>query len=89
VCAVNEQGWLDDEEFGRQRLAGINPMHIELLTSFPVVSKLDDPEERFGDPTSAITHKHIEPYLDGMTVEQVNPCTYTSFQQCGCFEDGV
>jgi hypothetical protein len=54
-----------------------------------VVSKLDDPEERFGDPTSAITHKHIEPYLDGMTVEQVNPCTYTSFQQCGCFEDGV
>lgn len=32
VCAVNEQGWLDDEEFGRQRLAGINPMHIELLT---------------------------------------------------------
>jgi hypothetical protein len=32
VCAVNEQGWLDDEEFGRQRLSGINPMHIELLT---------------------------------------------------------
>jgi len=70
VIQFNEQGWLDDEEFGRQRLAGINPMHIELLTSFPVVSKLDDPEERFGDPTSAITHKHIEPYLDGMTVEQ-------------------
>ncbi len=32
MCAVNEQGWLDDEEFGRQRLSGINPMHIELLT---------------------------------------------------------
>jgi hypothetical protein len=29
--AVNEHGWMDDEEFGRQRLCGINPVQIELL----------------------------------------------------------
>ncbi len=50
VCAVNEQGWLDDEEFGRQRLAGINPMHIELLTVkiCPVSFTLDRTVVLFG-----------------------------------------
>jgi hypothetical protein len=44
---------------------------LPFLQSFPVVSKLNDPEGRFGDPTSAITHSHIEPYLEGMSVAQV------------------
>ncbi|CAK9874762.1 unnamed protein product [Sphagnum jensenii] len=70
VISYNEEGWKEDEEFARQRIAGNNPILIKLLTSFPIVSELNDPEGRYGDPTSAITHSHIEPYLEGMSVEQ-------------------
>jgi hypothetical protein len=50
---------------------------LPFAQSFPVVSKLNDPEGKFGDPTSAITHSHIEPYLEGMSVAQVSTAPAT------------
>jgi hypothetical protein len=50
---------------------------LPFAQSFPVVSKLNDPEGRFGDPTSAITHSHIEPYLEGMSVAQASTAPAT------------
>lgn len=68
VVQANTEGWKTDHEFGRQRLAGANPHVIERLKVFPPVSSLD--EETYGPPTSAITKRHLEPYLEGFSVEE-------------------
>ncbi|KAJ0988135.1 hypothetical protein J5N97_006491 [Dioscorea zingiberensis] len=61
--------WFRNEEFGRQALAGLNPLSIELVTEFPFVSKLDP--EVYGSPESAITKELIEQEIGGfMTVEE-------------------
>ncbi|KAG9139567.1 hypothetical protein Leryth_016333 [Lithospermum erythrorhizon] len=60
--------WLRDNEFARQTLAGVNPVNIELLKEFPIVSKLDPAE--YGPPESAITKELIELELNGMKFEQ-------------------
>ncbi|GJM90496.1 hypothetical protein PR202_ga06781 [Eleusine coracana subsp. coracana] len=36
-----EFAWFKDEEFARQTIAGLNPVCIQLLTEFPIMSKLD------------------------------------------------
>jgi lipoxygenase len=46
---------MHDEEFARQVLAGINPVAIERVREFPI--------------RSAITAKHIEPFLEGLDVQ--------------------
>ncbi|XP_075086986.1 lipoxygenase 6, chloroplastic isoform X1 [Nicotiana tabacum] len=60
--------WLRDNEFARQALAGVNPVNIELLREFPIVSKLDPAV--YGPPDSAITRDLIEQELNGLTVEE-------------------
>ncbi|PSS26944.1 Lipoxygenase [Actinidia chinensis var. chinensis] len=62
--------WLRDNEFARQTLAGVNPVNIELLREFPIVSKLDPAV--YGPAESAITKDLIEQelHLHRMSVEE-------------------
>ncbi|XP_010913914.3 linoleate 13S-lipoxygenase 2-1, chloroplastic [Elaeis guineensis] len=61
--------WFRDEEFARQTLAGLNPYSIQLVTEFPIVSKLDPAV--YGPPESAITKELIEREIKGvMTLEE-------------------
>ncbi|GKE33089.1 linoleate 13S-lipoxygenase 2-1, chloroplastic-like protein, partial [Tanacetum coccineum] len=56
-------GWIRDEEFCRQTLAGLNPLSITLVTEWPIASKLDP--EVYGPPESAITKEVIERQIKG------------------------
>lgn len=58
-----------DDEFGRQAIAGVNPVSIERLKVFPPVSKLDS--KIYGPLESALKEEHILGHLNGMTVQQV------------------
>ncbi|CAN6567371.1 unnamed protein product [Malus baccata var. baccata] len=61
--------WFRDEEFSRQTLAGLNPYSIELVTEWPLKSKLDP--EIYGPPESLITTEVIEKEIKGcMTVNE-------------------
>ncbi|KAM7528892.1 hypothetical protein LguiB_032302 [Lonicera macranthoides] len=61
--------WIRDEEFCRQTLAGLNPYSIQLVTEWPLKSKLD-PEE-YGPPQSEITKELVEQQINGvMTLEE-------------------
>ncbi|KAI5075385.1 hypothetical protein GOP47_0009461 [Adiantum capillus-veneris] len=69
VIEVNMDAWLSDREFARQRLAGKNPVLIQLLTEFPPQSKLDP--NIYGNPKSSITLEDIQPFLEGLSLEEV------------------
>ncbi|KAG6628906.1 linoleate 9S-lipoxygenase 5-like isoform X1 [Carya illinoinensis] len=60
IIAENGMAWLDDEEFGRQMLAGINPTRIQCLEVFP-------PQDKNG-VRSSIKRSHIEHNLGDLTV---------------------
>ncbi|XP_073001808.1 linoleate 13S-lipoxygenase 2-1, chloroplastic [Typha latifolia] len=61
--------WFRDEEFSRQCLAGLNPLSIQLVTEFPLVSKLDP--KVYGPPESGLTAQLIEREIKGvMTVKE-------------------
>ncbi|KAL8111659.1 hypothetical protein AgCh_019396 [Apium graveolens] len=60
--------WLRDNEFARQAMAGVNPVNIELLKEFPILSKLDPAV--YGPAESAITREIIEEELHGMSIEE-------------------
>ncbi|PRQ27705.1 putative linoleate 9S-lipoxygenase [Rosa chinensis] len=60
--------WRTDEEFAREMLAGVNPVTIRRLQTFPPASKLDP--NVYGDHSSTITEHHIKNNLDGLTVHQ-------------------
>ncbi|XP_050221909.1 linoleate 13S-lipoxygenase 2-1, chloroplastic-like [Mercurialis annua] len=61
--------WFRDEEFGRQTLAGLNPLSLQLVMEWPLKSTLDP--EIYGPPESAITTEMIEQQIKGfMTVEE-------------------
>ncbi|KAB2061012.1 hypothetical protein ES319_A10G058400v1 [Gossypium barbadense] len=68
VVSKDKFAWLRDDEFGRQALAGVNPVNIERLASFPPVSKLDP--EIYGPQESALKEEHIAGQLNGMTIQQ-------------------
>ncbi|KAA0874857.1 hypothetical protein EYC94_25690, partial [Enterobacter hormaechei] len=68
VIQVDRSGWMTDEEFAREMIAGVNPHIIRKLEEFPPKSKLDS--QLYGDNTSTITKEHLEPNMDGVTVEQ-------------------
>ncbi|KAG4971477.1 hypothetical protein JHK85_037898 [Glycine max] len=59
---------IKDEELGRQALAGINPLSIKRLETFPPVSDLDP--SIYGAQKSALKEEHIISHLDGMPVQQ-------------------
>ncbi|TQD88369.1 hypothetical protein C1H46_026113 [Malus baccata] len=59
---------LRDDEFGRQAVAGINPLSIERLTVFPPVSKLHP--SIYGSKQSALEEEHLIGHLDGMSVQK-------------------
>ncbi|KAG9159927.1 hypothetical protein Leryth_005680 [Lithospermum erythrorhizon] len=61
--------WFRDEEFARQALAGLHPSSIQLVTEWPMKSKLDPTV--YGAPESAITKEIVEKEIRGyMTVEE-------------------
>ncbi|GAU47436.1 hypothetical protein TSUD_86400 [Trifolium subterraneum] len=59
---------LSDDEFGRQVLAGLNPLSIERLKVFPPVSKLDP--SIYGSVESALKEEHIINHIEGMSIQQ-------------------
>ncbi|KAJ9182091.1 hypothetical protein P3X46_006120 [Hevea brasiliensis] len=68
VIKVYKDAWRTDEEFGREMLAGLNPVVISHLREFPPTSMLDPNE--FGNQTSTITKEQIEENMNGLTVDQ-------------------
>lgn len=68
VVQANKKAWMTDEEFARQRLAGMNPLTIERLKVFPPESCLDS--SVYGLEKSRITADHLEGRLEGLTVEE-------------------
>ncbi|KAL4580582.1 hypothetical protein LXL04_016782 [Taraxacum kok-saghyz] len=71
VIQGDESAWMKDEEFGREMLAGINPVVIRRLQEFPPCSKLDP--IKFGNQNSTMSIDHIKDQLDGLSVlEAIN-----------------
>ncbi|XP_057548300.1 linoleate 13S-lipoxygenase 3-1, chloroplastic-like [Amaranthus tricolor] len=68
IITKDKMGWMRDDEFARQFLAGVNPVGIERMQSFPPVSKLDP--NNYGSVESALKEEHILGYLDGMSVQE-------------------
>lgn len=67
ILQCDEKAWETDEEFGRQTLAGLHPSVIERVKVYPPKSALDPAE--YGEGT-ALTDKHILPYLKEKTVAE-------------------
>ncbi|CAB4276098.1 unnamed protein product [Prunus armeniaca] len=67
-CRTGRLPTKTDDEFGRQAVAGINPLSIERLTVFPPVSKLDP--SIYGPQESALKEEHLKGHLDAMSVQQ-------------------
>ncbi|KAK2406451.1 Lox2p [Trifolium repens] len=68
VIEVDNTAWMTDEEFTREMIAGVNPNNIKKIQEYPPKSKLDS--QLYGDNTTTITKEHLEPYLDGINIEQ-------------------
>ncbi|KAL8028907.1 hypothetical protein ABFX02_14G193200 [Erythranthe guttata] len=68
VIKEDKTAWRSDEEFGREMLAGLNPVVICRLQEFPPASTLDP--ELYGKQSSTISEEHIVNSLDGFTITE-------------------
>ncbi|KAK3418913.1 hypothetical protein EUGRSUZ_H04662 [Eucalyptus grandis] len=68
IISRDRFSWLRDNEFARQALAGVNPVSIQILKEFPILSQLDPAV--YGPPESALTKDLIEQELHGMSVNR-------------------
>ncbi|KAJ4879413.1 hypothetical protein Rs2_36467 [Raphanus sativus] len=68
ILSKDKNAWLRDDEFARQAIAGINPVNIERVKTFPPVSNLDP--KIYGPQHSALTSDHIIGHLDGLSVQR-------------------
>ncbi|XP_078165821.1 putative linoleate 9S-lipoxygenase 4 [Carex rostrata] len=66
VLKDDKFAWRSDEEFGREMLAGVNPVVIRCLREFPPTSNLDP--TIYGNQRSTIKEEHILENLEGFTV---------------------
>ncbi|KAJ1405455.1 Lipoxygenase, plant [Sesbania bispinosa] len=68
IFSRGKSHFLLDDEFGRQVLAGLNPLSIERLKVFPPLSKLDP--STYGSVESALKEEHIIGHLEGMSIQK-------------------
>ncbi|CAK7340716.1 unnamed protein product [Dovyalis caffra] len=70
VIQDNHSAWRTDEEFGREMLAGVNPVIIRRLEVHKRISPKSKLSKLYGDQNSKITGEHIKDNLDGLTIDE-------------------